>query len=276
MIEISFPEAVASGLQTLDIALDILYEDSDLLVVNKPAGLVVHPGAGHLHDTLVNALLAHTKDLSMKFGEDRPGIVHRLDRDTSGLLVVAKNDFAHEKLVLQFKNRNVHRIYFAGCLGIPAKPQGRIQSFLARHPVDRMRYASVLGADKKQIRDPEFPSQTGRWSITNYWTLKKTGPGLSYLKLKLETGRTHQIRVHLSEMGCPILGDTLYGAARKLNSIKSVSAREVIGAIPRMALHAAELGFIHPTTGKDLFFSVHWPADISQALKALELINESE
>lgn len=245
----------------LDLSLEILFEDQDLIVLNKPAGLVVHPAAGHSQDTLVNALVHHTKDLSMKFGEKRPGIVHRLDRDTSGLLVVAKNDFAHEKLSADFKKRAIHRIYFALCIGKVKNKSGKIQSYLARHPVDRKRFASVIDDSKKIIRE-QTEGISGKWSVTNYRVLNEHPSGLCYVQLKLETGRTHQIRVHLSEIGLPIAGDELYGASKKLKQITSSEVRQKISKIPRFALHASELGFQHPRTGQNLMFKVDWPEDL--------------
>ncbi len=258
-LEISFPEVADSTILPLDLKLDIIFEDKDLLVINKPPGLVVHPAAGHENDTLVNALVAHTQDLAMKFGEDRPGIVHRLDRFTSGLLVVAKNDFAQENLSQQFRERTAHRIYFAITLGIPAKPKGKIESFLARHPKDRQMYASVLGDDRKIIRDRSLDPGLGKWAVTNYEVLKTHPCGVSYIQLKLETGRTHQIRVHLSEMGCPILADSVYGSDRKLRTLHGHSNQDVAKGAERCALHAAELGFVHPKTAENMMFKVPWP-----------------
>ncbi|MEZ0391512.1 MAG: RluA family pseudouridine synthase [Pseudobdellovibrionaceae bacterium] len=258
-IEISFPPKEPRELQPLNLKLDILFEDSDLIVINKPPGLVVHPAAGHQQDTLVNALIAHADDFSMKFGEERPGIVHRLDRETSGVLVVAKNDRTQMDLTDQFKAREVHRIYHAICLGVPAKPNGTIQSFIARHPTDRKKFASVLGPDRKILRHKEDPPSVGKWAVTHYETLKTHPSGLSYLKLKLETGRTHQIRVHLSEMGIPILADSTYGADRKVKSVHGSLNQDLLKRAPRCALHACELGFRHPKTGKTLSFKVTWP-----------------
>jgi 23S rRNA pseudouridine1911/1915/1917 synthase len=259
VIEIYFPKAVASDITPMDLKLDILFEDSDVIVVNKPPGLVVHPAAGHQHDTLVNALVAHTDDLAMKFGEDRPGIVHRLDRETSGILVVAKNDFAQENLAQQFKAREVHRHYHAICFGIPAKPEGTIQSYIARHPSNRKKFASVLGDDQRIIRSQDFESSIGKWAITHYKVLKAHPAGLSYLQLKLETGRTHQIRVHLSELGHQIIADPIYGTDRRVKSVSGNQNQDVIRDSPRCALHAIELGFQHPKTDEKLFFKVPWP-----------------
>lgn len=271
-IQIQIPDPTPTELQPLDLALDILFEDTDIVVVNKPAGLVMHPAAGHAQDTLVNALLGQVEDLSMGFGEERPGIVHRLDKDTSGILVVAKNDKAQEILAEQFKSRTVHRIYFAMCMGVPREGKGRITSYLARHPTDRKKYASVLDINKKIIQQqiPEFSK--GKWAATNYQLVKQTGSGISLLKLKLETGRTHQIRVHLSEMGWPIIADPIYGSNHKLSSIKSVNDRKLVTAFPRLALHAAELGFQHPKTNESLLFKVDWPQDLHPLLSQLGFI----
>jgi 23S rRNA pseudouridine1911/1915/1917 synthase len=266
-IEIQLPEPVPTELIPYDFPLDILFEDEHLIVINKPSGLVVHPAAGHAQDTMVNALLHHTKDLSMKFGEQRPGIVHRLDKETSGLLVVAKNDQAHEKLTQQFKERSIHRIYYAVCIGAPKPAKGSVQSYLARHPTDRKRYASLLGSDRK-VQSTKLPEPSfGKWAVTHY-DLLKTNSGLSYCKLKLETGRTHQIRVHLSEKGSPIAGDLLYGADKKTKSIESKKVQSEIKDLNRFLLHAAELGFTHPVTGKELMFTQEWPEDILALLKA--------
>lgn len=258
-LEISIPEPQPMEIMPYDLKLDILFEDEDIIVVNKPSGLVVHPGAGHPQDTLVNALVAYTKNLAMKFGEDRPGIVHRLDRETSGILVVAKNDFSQENLSQQFRLRTVHRIYYAITLGIPPKPEGIIRSFLARHPLDRKRYASVLGDDNRIIRTAEPAPSLGKWAVTHYKVLQTHPSGVSYLQLKLETGRTHQIRVHLSEMGCPILADETYGAQKKLKSIHGHPNQDLVKTATRCALHAAELGFEHPRSRVPLEFKVDWP-----------------
>ena len=266
-VEIRLPEVEPTNIVAYNLPLDILFEDEHLIVLNKPSGLVVHPAAGHAQDTLVNALIYHAKDLSMKFGERRPGIVHRLDKETSGVLVVAKNDHAHEKLTRQFKERSIHRIYYAVCIGTLTPAQGSIQSYLARHPMDRKKYSSVLTSERK-VQTTKTPEPgIGKWAVTHY-ELLKTSSGLSYCKLKLETGRTHQIRVHLSEKGSPIAGDTLYGADKKTKSIKSKKTQSDVKALQRFLLHAAELGFNHPVTGKDLFFSQEWPEEILSLLKS--------
>lgn len=247
-----------NGLVKFDFKLDIIFEDSELLVINKPSGLVVHPAAGHSADTLVNALINYTDQLSMKFGEIRPGIVHRIDKETSGLLVVAKNDSAHLKLSEQFKNKTSHRKYQAVVIGTLPLEKGTISSYLLRHPTDRKKYASIRDSDKKIIQLYLEDIKNGKWAVTHFKKIASKH-GLSLLELNLETGRTHQIRIHLSEKGFPIIGDSLYGADKKLKSIESSSIRETIKNIPRFYLHAAELGFFHPTTNQWMQFSVDWP-----------------
>lgn len=248
-IEVRMPEeSPDSELVPLPAPLNILFQDQDVVVINKPSGLVVHPAAGHAQDTLVNIMLHHIDNLAMGFGENRPGIVHRLDRDTSGVIVVAKNDIAHRHLADQFKNKSVHRIYWAVVKGQPKKSKGRIESFLARHPTDRKRFASH--------------PKNGKLAITHYECLQVIKPStkdsISWLKLQLETGRTHQIRVHLSELGHPVLGDPIYN--RRDNS-----------GLSRLALHACELGFVHPRSGQELRFCVPWPAQLLSELESLGL-----
>lgn len=249
LIKIEWPEKISSELIPYNIPLNIIYEDSDLIVVDKPAGLVVHPSHGHEQDTLVNALLAHTKELSMK-NEERPGIVHRIDKETSGLLVVAKNDGAHEHLSAQFKNKTTHRIYYAIVEGQPPKKNGTVKSFLARHPTDRKRYASVR--ENNKIITQEIKNfEKGKWAVTHYEVLK-TSKQMSLVKIKLETGRTHQIRIHFSELGHSLVGDTTYGF-----SVKKMKEMH----LQRFYLHAAELGFLHPKTNEQLVFKCDWPLE---------------
>ena len=266
-IEVQIPDPEPTELIAYDFPLEILFEDDDVIVINKPSGLVVHPAAGHVQDTLVNALIHHSKNLSMKFGERRPGIVHRLDKETSGILVVAKNDRAHEKLTAQFKERSIHRIYFAVCVGSIKPANGVIQSYLTRHPGDRKKYASVLGKDRKIQAERSPEPSIGKWAVTNYEVLAARS-GLLYCKLKLETGRTHQIRVHLSEKGAPIAGDSLYGADKKIKGIESKQIQIEVKSLNRFLLHAAELGFTHPTTGEKLFFSQDWPSNVKPLLQS--------
>ena len=222
------------------ISLDVLFEDVDLVVINKPAGLVVHPGAGHQEHTLVNALLHHCKNLSGIGGKERPGIVHRLDKETSGCLVVAKNDSAHQNLSEQFAARTVEKIYLALVAGTPRKTAGVIDAAIARHPVHRQRMAVA------RIR--------GRSAQTDYRVLK-SGGGISLVECVLHSGRTHQIRVHFQHIGHPVLGDKVYAA-------KSA------GNFPRQMLHAWKLGFRHPRSGDWKNFTAPRPADFEAALAA--------
>ena len=261
IIEISFPEFQPSELVPYNFKLDIVFEDEHLLVINKPSGLVVHPAAGHQQDTLVNALLFHTKDLSMK-NEQRPGIVHRLDKETSGLLVVAKKDFIHDKLAEQFKNKSTHRIYYALLDGQLPRSSGTCSSYLARHPVDRKRYASIKENNKIiSSFDPSF--NAGKWALTHFTKLAQHS-GMSYVRLKLETGRTHQIRVHMSELSHPLVGDLLYGY--------SVKKMKTLG-VQRFYLHAAELGFTHPMTGESMLYKKSWPEDDIKKLNSFGFDN---
>jgi 23S rRNA pseudouridine1911/1915/1917 synthase len=253
-VEVSLPELAPTDLVPYDFKLDIVFEDQDIIVVNKPSGLVVHPAAGHQQDTLVNALLFHTQELSMK-NEMRPGIVHRIDKETSGLLVIAKNDNAHEKLSQQFKDKSMHRIYYALLDGQLAKPQGVCRSYLARHPVDRKRFSSIRD-NHKIITDPEANLEYGKWAVTHFTKLaihKK----MTYVRLKLETGRTHQIRVHMNELTHSLVGDLTYGY--------SIKKMKELG-LKRFFLHAAELGFVHPRTNEYVMFKVAWPKEDNDKL----------
>jgi 23S rRNA pseudouridine1911/1915/1917 synthase len=248
------------------IELNVVYEDRHVIVVDKPAHLVVHPGAGHESGTLVNALIAHCSDsLSGIGGVKRPGIVHRLDKDTSGLLVVAKNDAAHHGLSEQFAAHGVdgrmHRAYVALVWGKPLRPRGAISARLARSQSNRTKISVTRG-------------ESGRHAVTHYDVLDTfetdAGP-VSLLKLVLETGRTHQIRVHLAHIGHPVLGDATYASAFKTKGAKlSEAAREALASLDRQALHAAELGFEHPITGQSLHFESPLPSDMEALLKALQ------
>ena len=253
-IDIEIPITMTSVLVPYELALTIPYEDDDLLVVDKPAGLVVHPAYGHAQDTLVNALLHHTSNLSQGFNEQRPGLVHRIDKDTSGLLVIAKNEEAQRFIAVQFQAKTTHRVYRALVFGKFVSPSGKIESYLRRHPDDRKRVAST------PLRDDG--TSDGKRAVTHYKVIQYHPTGFSLVELKLETGRTHQIRVHLSEMGHPILGDEIYGASKRLKSLKSVHLRKMIEELPRFALHAMELGFVHPRTKETLKFRAPWPADL--------------
>ncbi len=243
-----------------NIPLDIVYEDEDLLVVNKPAGMTVHPAPGSYKGTLVNALLFHCRDcLSGIGGVKRPGIVHRIDKDTSGLLVVAKNDNAHKELSKQFAEHSIERTYYAVVFGVLTPLSGRIESLIGRSPYDRKKMAVV--------------KKNGKNAITNYQTQAVYKNIISLVKCNLETGRTHQIRVHLSSKGAPLVGDPLYGHAKKITS-KSVDAevRDFINAFPRQALHAKSLGFVHPKKKIFMQFDSDFPSDFKELIKNAEKI----
>jgi 23S rRNA pseudouridine1911/1915/1917 synthase len=257
--EVFLPAPQPPGLEPYDFPLDIVFEDEDVIVVNKPAGLVVHPAHGHTSDTLINALIHHNKTLSQGFMKERPGLIHRLDKDTSGLIVVAKTDVAQNSLAQQFSKRTVARRYWALVLGQVKADSGTRDSHLARHPVDRKRFASL----------PNESEAEGKHAITHFKTLARSN-GFSLLELKLETGRTHQIRVHLSEMGYPIVGDELYGGIKPARNLKSVAARNYIQSMSRFALHAFELGFFHFRRKEQMLFHSPWPEDL---MPLVELAN---
>lgn len=256
--EIDIPEPEPAVPEPQALALDILYEDADLLVLNKPAGLVVHPAPGNPDNTLVNALLAHCGDsLSGIGGVRRPGIVHRLDKDTSGVMVVAKNDRTHTALSKLFAAHDLERIYQVLVWGAPKAAQGRIEAAIGRHPVDRKRM-TVRRAG-------------GRSATTDYWVEKRFGPPLeplvSLVRARLGTGRTHQVRVHMAHLGCPVVGDPVYG--RKSRNAKAPTA---LREFPRQALHAAVLAFRHPTTGQNLKFATELPQDFSKLVTSLNSV----
>jgi 23S rRNA pseudouridine1911/1915/1917 synthase len=231
------------------IALSVAYEDAHLIVIDKPAGLVVHPACGHADGTLVNALLHHCQgQLSGIGGVARPGIVHRIDKDTSGLLVAAKTDPAHEGLARQFKAHSVERLYRAVALGWPRLAAGRVESWLARAPGDRRRVVSVEQGQ-------------GKYAVT-HWRVVERLAGAALVEARLETGRTHQVRVHMASIGHPLVGDATYGkgAARALGAAHGFA---------RQALHAATLGFDHPVTGARLRFEAPMPRDMMDLVAAL-------
>jgi len=240
------------------IALTILYEDADLIVLDKPAGLVVHPAPGNLDGTLVNALLAHCGPGFTGIGaERRPGIVHRLDKDTSGVMVVAKTQAANDALTAAFAARDLDRAYLALCWGVPPVLSGEIEGAIGRDPRDRKRMAVV--------------SRGGKLALTRYRTLRVWQTSVALLECRLATGRTHQIRVHLASQGHPIVGDPVYlrripATARLLPA----ALRQTLLDFPRQALHAARLGFAHPVTGRALVFETPPPADFQALLGALD------
>ena len=240
-ITVAEPPPIAATTEAEDIALDVLHEDSDLIVLNKPAGLVVHPAAGHWHGTLVNALLHHCKGLSSIGGEERPGIVHRLDKETSGCLVAAKNDIAHRALTRQFAGREVTKIYLALAVGEFRNASGIIAGAIGRHPIHRKRMTVLAG-------------ERGRAARTDYRVLHKLAAG-TLVECTLHTGRTHQIRVHLKHLGHPILGDEVYGRR---------------AGFDRQMLHAWKLGFTHPVSGERMNFTAPIPRDFLDAGVAVD------
>ncbi len=252
LLTVSVPAPVAAKPGAEELPLTLLHEDRDLVVVDKAAGMVVHPGAGHASGTLVNALLHRVKDLAGVGGELRPGIVHRLDKDTSGCLVVAKHEQALVALQKAFKTREVQKTYLALVHGEPAA-EGRIETLYGRHPVHRQRFTGRV--------------KTGKSALTLF-RVRERFPGAALLEVDLQTGRTHQIRVHLSEAGHPLLGDALYGGAKRSKG----PVGEVQAALGRQALHAWRLAFAHPRTGKALHFEAPLPADLEAALASLRAL----
>jgi len=241
--------------QPESIVLAVLFEDADVVVIDKPAGMVVHPGAGNPAGTLVNALLAHCTDLAGIGGELRPGIVHRLDKDTSGCIVVAKTERALVGLQAQFKERDVEKTYLAIVHGRPA-PTGRLETLHGRHATDRRRFTSKVSS--------------GRTAVTE-WTVERQFADAALVRVRILTGRSHQIRMHFTEAGHPLLHDTLYGARRKEGKLPAdAPARRAAEAIGRQALHAHVLSFKHPTTGASLRLVSPIPADFARALAVLE------
>jgi 23S rRNA pseudouridine1911/1915/1917 synthase len=262
-IEIRFPPPEPTELIPEDRELDVLFEDEHLLVLNKPPGLTVHPSSTQKLGTLVHALLHHVKDLSGIGGELRPGIVHRIDKNTSGALVITKTDQAHRKLVEVFSRHDIDRIYWALCYGSPATKEGKITGNIGRNPNERKKMTIL--------------EKGGREAITHYKRVEEYGtsgkkPFASLLEVKLETGRTHQVRVHLTSIGHSILGDPAYGTP-SLNQPKwkalPEDIKDAITALPGQALHARVLGFIHPITGKALRFEAEPPAQFQALALAL-------
>jgi 23S rRNA pseudouridine1911/1915/1917 synthase len=274
-VEITVEAAQDSHMEAESIPLDVVWEDDDLIVVNKPAGMVVHPAPGTPSGTLVNALIHHCgESLSGVGGAKRPGIVHRIDKETSGLLVVAKTDRAHHGLAAQFEAHSAERRYLAVCYGVPEASDPRlrgvrgtsfeaggvlkIQTGLARHRTDRQRQAVTFDG--------------GRHAVTRVRVLERLGhPAIAALvECRLETGRTHQIRVHMAHVGHGLIGDPVYGGRRKISE-KAVGPEAVaaVAAFPRQALHAASLGFVHPASGDELSFEAPLPDDMAVLLTSL-------
>jgi 23S rRNA pseudouridine1911/1915/1917 synthase len=256
---VAIPEAILDRPLAQAMSLDIRYEDEHLLVVDKPAGLVVHPAPGNPDRTLVNALLAHCGDsLAGIGGVKRPGIVHRLDKDTSGLMVVAKSEPAHARLAADFAARRISRAYYGIVWGVPLPPSGEIAGNIGRSPVNRKKMAVL--------------ARGGRTALTHYRVLREFHGVAAAIECRLATGRTHQIRVHLSERGHPLIGDPVYGSARtgRRSKLLPESARGTVTAFPRQALHALTLGFVHPISQESLEFRSELPSDIKILLGLLE------
>ena len=251
-IEADPPEPVAATLEPEPIPLAILHEDADLIVIDKPAGLVVHPAPGHPRGTLVNALLHHCRDLAGIGGVLRPGIVHRLDQGTSGVLVAAKHDAAHVALAAQFRDHTVERVYVALVRGVPGAAGGRVDRPVGRHPQDRKRMSVRTDAGREAVTD---------WSVARRFAAS----GVSLVEVRPATGRTHQIRVHLASIGLPIVGDPVYGRAE----VRSRTREGFAAGLARPALHARVLGFTHPRDGARMRFEAEPPGDFAAALAAL-------
>ncbi|CAK0768473.1 Ribosomal large subunit pseudouridine synthase D [uncultured Gammaproteobacteria bacterium] len=256
--EIEIPEPEPAEPIAQQIPLVIVFEDQDVLVIDKPVGMVVHPAAGNPDGTLVNALLGHCGDsLSGIGGVRRPGIVHRLDKNTSGLLVVAKNDRAHAALSAGFADRSVSRTYLAVCWGLPNPSRGEIEGAIGRCPYDRKKMAVV--------------ERGGRPSLTRYRVERAWGLAAALVECRLATGRTHQIRVHMASIGHSLAGDELYGGCRKRKGPAETEAiRALLAEFPRQALHAAELVFPHPASGETLHFTAPLPVDMQDLIANLE------
>lgn len=253
-LEVAIPPPPASPFSPEPMPLEVVYEDEDLIIINKPAGLVVHPGAGIRSGTLANALSYHFQQLSTLSGALRPGIVHRLDKETSGLLVVAKGDEAHERLAAQWRRREVEKTYIGLVYGIPSPTQGQIDAPVGRHPAHRTKMAVRAKGQ-------------GRQALTIYRVIE-TFADAALLELQLRTGRTHQIRVHLAYIHHPIVGDDVYGAGFK-TKIKDPVVRQAINQLGRHFLHAAKLRFHHPRTGLTLEFHSDLPPELKQLLDLL-------
>lgn len=256
-VRVVVPEIASSELVAEDRPLEVVFQDDDLAVIVKPAGLAVHPAPGWQGTTLVHVLLARIDGLSGVGGVKRPGIVHRLDKDTTGLMVIAKNDRAHESLRRQFHDRQVDKVYVALVLGRPAGREGLIDVPIGRHPVDRKRMSSK--------------ARLGRPARTHWKRIEDLGPA-SLLEVRLETGRTHQIRAHLSEAGHPIVGDDAYGFGPRVRGIVDPMPRRVLESAARPMLHAARLGFRHPSSGEPSRFEAPLPSDFADLLERLRAV----
>jgi len=255
VIEVEVPPPLPSGLQAENIPLDILFEDSHLIIINKPAGLVVHPAPGHYTGTLVNAILYHCPDLKGIGAEKRPGIVHRLDMGTSGVMVVAKDQATHEGLVQLFSTHDIDRKYEALIIGNPNGSSGTLTSTIGRHPTNRLKMMANVKVGKK--------------AVTHFNVIKRYDV-CTHVELKLETGRTHQIRVHMAQLlNCPVICDPLYGSGPSHLKKLSEEIRQILEPYPYQLLHAKELGFIHPITKEKLHLSAPAPEIFQSVIRAL-------
>jgi len=255
VVEIDLAEPPPTEIIPEPIPIEIIYEDEDLVVVNKPAGMVVHPGAGIERGALSNALVYHFNQLSSVAGRIRPGIVHRIDKETSGLLVVAKNDQAHAALADQFRDRKVFKLYSALCYGRVQGEGGKIEARIGRDPRNRTRMAVRSGT-------------TGRAALTLY-QVKQRFDEFTLLDVEIKTGRTHQIRVHLAHINHPVVGDKTYGGGRQ-NSIRNLQLRRAVMRLNRQFLHASQLKFAHPRTGQQMTFTSDLPHGLKELLNLLE------
>lgn len=256
LVQVCLPPPTPSGLEPEPMELDILYEDQELLVLNKQAGLVVHPGAGHLRGTLVNGLLAHCPAIRGVGGLERAGLVHRLDKDTTGAMVVAKTERAHRLLSLQFKERRVRKDYLALVWGLVGEERGVVELSLGRDPRHRLRISTRSRRSREARTAWEVMARLGR---------------TTWLRARPETGRTHQIRVHLASMGHPVVGDPLYGGKTGWKALSPDEGREVLGKVERQLLHAWRLCFDHPLSGERLCFQAPIPNDLACVLQGLGL-----
>jgi 23S rRNA pseudouridine1911/1915/1917 synthase len=262
VVTVTIPEPEPIEALPEAIPLTILYEDSDLIVIDKPAGMVVHPAPGHSNGTLVNALLHHCQDLSGIGGQIRPGIVHRLDRDTSGVMVATKNDATHQELAHQFKLHTIHRRYVALVFGQFDQENGTINKPIGRHPLHRKKMSGT--------------TRHGRDAVTHWHVLQRfDSDRLTLVELRLETGRTHQIRVHLSEASHPVVGDPVYGTSRRCNQLPDTALRAMVQKLSRQFLHARLLGFKHPATGKEMTFEAAPPTDLQTIIDYLQHKHEN-
>jgi 23S rRNA pseudouridine1911/1915/1917 synthase len=271
-VEITVPQAAESHIGAQEIPLSVVWEDHDLIVIDKPAGMVVHPAPGSPDGTLVNALIHHCgDDLSGVGGAKRPGIVHRIDKDTSGLLVVAKTDRAHQGLAIQFEKHSAERHYLALCHGMPDPNDPRLRGVKGAsfEPGSVLKIQTMLGRHRTDRQRQAVSFDQGRHAVTRVKVMEAFAAS-ALVECRLETGRTHQIRVHMSHAGHALIGDPVYGGRRKLSE-KTHSARAVMLAagFGRQALHAASLGFTHPATGEKLRFDSPLPADMAELLTAL-------